>query len=134
MVILRGDIAYAGTTLPEAVTNLSYKTDSVLAKFFSVVSGKLSGQIAMPFFSIWSETIEEELAESALKKEDKKQLKEAGRTMGSLDKVMQTDAINMYIEQLDMVLGEEQKNVKEKSRLYNTLGIMFGVLIVLVLI
>ena len=56
-----------------------------------------------------------------------------GENLGYLDKDMQINTLDLYITQLETEITELAENLKEKTYLYNTLGVMAGVFISIVL-
>lgn len=70
---------------------------------------------------------------TSLTKKDKYQMIKFGEHLGYLDKEMQLNTLDLYLVQLDEELRGLTSNVKEKTYLYNSLGIMAGIFISIVL-
>lgn len=135
MYFLRGDITYGSTPLPEAIELLSRRnTTSHLACFFFHVALQLKKLEGRPFSEIWDEGINKNLEDSYLKEQDKEPLRRLGENLGFLDKDTQVKSIDLYIEILEQELEEAIRTEKEKTRLYNTLGVLSGVFLTVVLI
>ena len=83
---------------------------------------------------IWKEGVEQKLSGLALSKQDKEALIHFGSNLGYLDKDMQLSTIDLYIATLETEIEEATKTVKEKSYLYNSLGIMAGLFVTIILI
>jgi stage III sporulation protein AB len=132
--LLRGDIRYASTPLPEAIDAISRRHNGRFSTFFHHVSVKLHELSGLTFPEIWKEAATLKLVETSLSKKDKLQLMQFGESLGYLDKDMQMNTLELYISQLEDEIAELAKSVKEKSYLYNSLGIMAGIFITIIMI
>lgn len=133
IVLLRGDIRYANTPLPEAISMISRRHTGCFVQFLNNVSGKSNELSGITFSSIWKEAVENTLNETSLNKKDKSYLIQFGESLGYLDKDMQMNTLDMYINQLEDEINELNKSVKEKTYLYNSLGIMAGIFISIIM-
>lgn len=134
IVLLRGDIRYANTPLPEAINSINRRHSGSFTVFFNNVSEKLRELSGTTFSEIWKNAAEKELGNTSLQKKDKLSLIHFGENLGYLDKDMQMNTIDLYISQLEDEINDLSKTVKEKTYLYNTLGIMAGIFIIIVMI
>ena len=134
IVILRGEIRYASTPLPEAVGGLAYRTNGEYRRFLLAVAGELDKLEGKSFSEIWNSCVEKELVDTSLNKKDRLLLTRLGENLGYLDKEMQLNTIDLYITQIQGELDDAVDTVKEKVRLYNMLGVMAGIFITIVLI
>lgn len=132
--LLRGDIRYANTPLPEAVQALSVRHDGKYKIFFSKIAERLIELGGVSFSDIWKEAIEKELINTSLNKKDLQTLTQFGENLGYLDKEMQLNTIDLYLSQIDEEIKDLSKNVKEKSYLYNSLGILGGIFIMILML
>ena len=132
--LLRGDIRFANTPLPEAISSITRRQSGNFNKFFNYVSTKLRELSGHTFSEIWKEAVLKELSDTSLSKKDKLHIIQFGESLGYLDKDMQMNTIDLFISQLEDEIKELSKTVKEKAYLYKTLGIMAGVFIIIVMI
>ena len=89
----------------------------------------------MPDFStIWNRCIKTELSAVSLNKKDKILLEGLGENLGFLDQKMQLTTIGHYMVNLEETMKEATEEVKEKVRLYQTLGVLFGIFVVIVMV
>lgn len=132
--LLRGDIRYANTPLPEAISSITRRHNGSYNTFLGIVSDKLHELSGHTFSEIWKDAVNQELADTSLSKKDKLHLIQFGENLGYLDKDMQMNVIDLFLSQLEEEIKEMTKTLKEKSYLYNTLGIMAGIFIVIVMI
>lgn len=134
IMLLRGDIRYANTPLPEAVQALSVRHDGKYKVFFSKIAEKLLELGGISFGDIWKEAVKNELTNTSLSKKDLSGLAQFGENLGYLDKEMQLNTIDLYLSQIEEEIKELSKNVKEKSYLYNSLGILGGIFIMILML
>lgn len=134
IVLLRGDIRYSSTPLPEAISVIARRHKGCFEAFFSKVSSRLNELSGVTFSDVWKEAAENELTNTSLNKKDKSQLIHFGDNLGYLDKDMQMNTLDLYLAQLEDEIQELTKTVKEKAYLYNSLGIMGGIFIAIVML
>lgn len=129
IVLLRGDIRFANTPLPEAISAIARRNPGIYKTFFHNTASKLQELSGITFTDIWKEAVEIDLKDTSLSKKDKQNLIGFGENLGYLDKDMQLNTLELYISNLDEEITEISQKVKEKSYLYNSLGIMAGIFI-----
>ena len=134
LILLRGDIRYTNTPLPEALETLSKRHDGTYKKFLNNISNQLLKLNGESFSAIWKEAVKKDLKHTSLSKEDYNLIDQLGESIGYLDKNMQINTLDLYIEQIEITSSRLSKTVKEKTRLYNSLGIMGGIFITIILL
>ncbi|NLJ90902.1 MAG: sporulation protein [Clostridiales bacterium] len=134
LILLRGDIEFANTPLPEAVQTLSKRHDGTYKEFLENISKQLLDLKGESFASIWKKGVKEYLMHTSLVKEDYALLNQLGDSIGYLDKTMQINTLDLYLEQIDRTISELSESVKERTHLYNSLGIMGGIFITIILL
>ena len=80
------------------------------------------------FSQVWKEAVENQLHSTSLNKKDKSSLIQFGENLGYLDKEMQMNTIELFINQMEDELQDLSETTKEKVYLYKSLGIMGGFL------
>ncbi len=132
--LLKGDIRYASTPLPEAIHSISKRHNGKFQSFFGNISKQLQELSGGTFAEVWKTATENELVNTSLTKKDKSHLVQFGETLGYLDKDMQMNTIDLYTSQMEEEITDLAKSVKEKSYLYNTLGICCGIFIIIIMV
>ncbi len=132
--LLRGDIKYANTPLPEAISTITRRQSGSYDAFFNYISKKLYEMSGQTFSQIWMEAVHKELAETSLSKKDKLQMVQFGENLGYLDKDMQMNTIDLFLSQIEEEIKDLSKTIKEKAYMCNTLGIMSGIFIIIIMI
>lgn len=134
LTLLRGDIRYANSPLPEAVQALSVRHDGKYKKFLKIAAEKLNEFGGVSFCEIWKEAVQKGLEDTSLSKKDLANLSQFGENMGYLDKEMQLNTIDLYLSQIEEEIKELSKNVKEKTYMYNTLGVLGGIFLTIIML
>ncbi|MDF2539851.1 MAG: hypothetical protein K0S76_2872 [Herbinix sp.] len=134
IVLLRGDIRYANTPLPEAISSITRRHNGNFEAFFKKVSSQLHELSGLTFPDIWKKSVDLNLMNTSLTKKDKLYLIQFGDHLGYLDKDMQINTIDLYITQLEDEIKEASKSAKEKAYLYNSVGIMAGIFITIIML
>jgi stage III sporulation protein AB len=134
LTLLRGDIRYANSPLPEAVQALSVRHDGRYKKFLTMAAERLSEYGGVSFCEIWKESVAKGLENTSLSKKDLQSLSGFGDNLGYLDKEMQLNTIDLYLSQIEEEIKELSKGVKEKTYMYNTLGILGGIFLTIIML
>lgn len=132
--LLKGQILYANAPLPEALETVGERTTGVLSEWMIQVSERLLSQQGEPLNQIWKEEVDRLDADTALTKTDRQSLAALGEHLGFLDSEMQERNLLLYLEQLDLVIGELRSHRQERCRLYTSLGVMSGMFLAVLLL
>lgn len=134
LMLLRGDIRYANTPLAEALYSISVRHQGEFQPFFRWVSEQLDQMQGKTMAEIWKDGVEHKLTTISLGKKDKEAFMGFGTNLGYLDKDMQLATIDLYVATLETEIEEATRTVKEKTYLYNSLGVMAGIFLTIILI
>lgn len=134
LLMLRGEIKYARTPLPEAFATIGKKMDNVFGTFLNKVAETLNEQQGETMQEVWEKHLTETLQQSALIKEDRRQLKKLGSQLGYLDREMQLSTIDFQVEQLECLIKRLEEEQSKKSRVCNCLGVFTGIMLNLMLL
>lgn len=131
--ILKSEIEYALTPVPEAMGHISQKINEPVNQIFKCFYDTALTDKKIGIYDIWEKSIEENKSCTYFEKDDIECFKCFGKTLGYLDKNMQLNSIEItldYIdEKIDMLNSVSDKNKK----LYTSLGILSGLMICVVL-
>ncbi len=130
---LKGEILYGHTPLGTALKQVGERCERAegekglcgLPRFFCEVARRIGMQEGELFADIWKEELAR-LKDSPLKEEDLAGLKSLGDHLGYLDLTMQERNLLLYLEQLDGQIEYLRMHLKEKTKLYTSLGVMGG--------
>ena len=133
MRLLQGEIRYTKATLPEAFLHVGYHAAPSCRSFFRA-TGEMMEQLEQKSAKeALKKCAEDQLKGQGLKREDFERLYRVGEQLGYLDQEMQIKGIEFYIEQQQTACKEAELECKEKSKVYQCLGVTFGLFLVIVL-
>lgn len=132
--LIRGEIRFGCSTLPESFCALEKRTSSPVAPLFCQVGRQWLEQPEIPLGNIWSDKGAEYGKQYFLDKDELDWVCAIGSRLGHLDKEMQVSTIDMLLEELHQREEKVQGALKEKGRLYPCVGTMSGLLTALLLI
>lgn len=132
IVLLKGQMLYANAPLHEAFETVGRRTEGGLAELFVRVAGRIGEQEGETFCRIWKQEVE--LLDAAMAKEDRQSLAALGEHLGFLDREMQERNLLLYLEQLELRIGEMREHKPERCRLYTSLGVMSGLFLAILLV
>ena len=134
IVLLRGNIRYANTPLSEALHSIAMRNQGDFSSFLQWVSSQMEEMSGNTMAEIWELGVKKYLKNTALSKMDCEELIQFGKSLGYLDKEMQLGTIDLYIASLETEIEESLKCSRQKIYLYNSLGVMGGIFITIILI
>lgn len=132
--MLRGEIKYTKTPLPEAFASMAVRMKEPFGSFLEELAEQMANPGNRSFGELWQAQIKASLSGTRLKKEDKEQLGGLGEVLGYLDLEMQLSSIDLYLEQLELRIREAQETARTKQKLYQSLGVAGGIFLVILLV
>lgn len=133
-VLLKGEIRYACSELPEAFEHAACRIEAPFRDFLMGLADDLRLMDGQPFDRLWRKHIESSLSGSCLTKEDKEALFRLGGQLGFLDREMQLTAIDLYLDELDASMISFGQTLPQKQKLSLSLGILSGLFLTALLI
>lgn len=133
-IFMKGEIRYGNRTIPEMLIQMERKAVGNWKKFFGNAGRLLEHKDAGTLSQIWGEMISMHLKTSYLTKEEKKEWKELGDSLGYLDKEMQINLLEIYEEHIKEYIRLEKEKIYSQSKMYQILGIVSGVFLVVIFI
>lgn len=133
ILILKGEIAYGRTPLPQAFEQMAERTTGTVSDFFRTTACLLD-EGKEDYQTLWKRTIRQFFTENEMKKEDKKEFVDLGRTLGYLDAGMQMKSLELYQERLHKSIKGLEQEKEKYMKLYPVLGTMCGVLLCIIML
>lgn len=134
LLMLRGEIKYNHATLSEGFQTIARRMDNLYGRFLAKMSEEMDSMEGQTLAQIWERCLVEGLRESALNKEDREKLIAMGGQLGYLDIEMQLSTIELYLEQLQQELESARENLKRNGKLYQTMGVIAGIFVVILMV
>ncbi|MCL2225781.1 MAG: stage III sporulation protein AB [Defluviitaleaceae bacterium] len=133
LLILSSEIEYMRSTLADACENIAKRTSHGVSQIFERFSQLLSEGEGETAYQLWLEAMETNQDTTNLAREDRTVLEDFGKTLGYLDKQMQKNAIDYAVSYIDEKAAALAASSAKNKRMYQSLGVIGGLLITVVL-
>jgi len=134
LAILRSQIEYARTPLPEATRLISVRVRESVGNVFAMFADLLTLQRNEQVADLWAAAVETHGDGLFLSQEDTERLKAFGAQLGDLDSGAQVMNISMLIDYIDDCAAQLQESRGKNRKLYQSLGVLGGALLVIIFI
>ena len=134
LTILRSQIEYARTPLPEAMLAIAVRVRESVGKVFEMCAELLEHERNEKVAHIWAAAVDQYKDALFLTQEDTDQLKDFGAQLGNMDSEAQIMNISMLIDYIDERTALLNQSRDKNKKLYRSLGILGGALIVIIFI
>ena len=129
IILLRGEIRYGNKSLYDAFTGASGKLAGKYREFFLNTAEEIKKKKGKPFGEIFRNCAQESLDDQNFTREEKEKIFSLGERLGYLGMDMQLRQLQLLEEDLENEIQELNKDLKEKKKLYQSLGILLGILL-----
>ena len=133
LLILWSEIEFLSTPLATACENIAHRTENTVAKLFENFSARLGLGEGGTAYTHWAQSLDYVAETSFMKAEDFSVLEGFGKTLGYLDKIMQKNAIDHTTHYIDDTVATLQAASQKSRRMYHSLGVVGGLLVVIML-
>ena len=125
--ILNSELLYTKAPLSELFLKISNKTEGLYQEWLRDLATKLDMCGISTFGELWRNSIRTHFNNTKLTKQEIKELEQVGLGL------QYTDTLNLYLTQLDFDIEDTREELKSKKKMYQTMGVMCGVFLVIVL-
>lgn len=126
--ILHSELVYTKAALSEVFLKTSKKTEEPYKNWLLDLAKQLEMCGTGTFSELWKNSIDTHFAETILEKNEVDELEQVG--LG----IQYADTLNLYLNQLDFSIETTREELKSKKKLYQSMGIMCGIFLVIVLL
>ncbi len=126
--MIKNELKYSKSMFEDIFVEISRKTEGRYKIWMQNLAEELNRREQQSFVEIWtlcSETFSEQLH---LTLEEKNELNRVGRNLSCLD------SLNLYLEQLELSIDSARMEARNKKKLYQSMGVLGGVFLVIVLL
>lgn len=131
VTLLKGEISYGNTTLPEAFLKIHQKLPQPFEGFMLNLAEKLEKEKGKEFFGLFQESIKQKLDNSSLKKEELEGFYSLGEQLGFLDRQNQIHQLEIYEKELEHAIERYREEMPEKRKLCEKMGILCGIFLII---
>ena len=129
LILLKGEIRYGNTSLYDAFTGAAGKLEGKYREFFLNTAEEIKKKKGKPFGEIFRNCARASLDDQNFTREEKEKIFSLGERLGYLGMDMQLRQLQLLEEDLENEIQELNKDLKEKKKLYQSLGILLGILL-----
>ncbi len=134
ITILKSEIQYAITPLPEAFFNISQRVDKPVSKILLEISESLTTKSGDSVYDIWKKCFLKYKDKTYFSAEDIEAFSSFSKTLGYLDKNMQINTIQITIDYITSKIENIKETDSKKSVMYQSIGVLSGLLVIIILI
>lgn len=134
MTMLQNQIHFLAIPLPEAMEEIGLKYDNIIGNLFLKTAKEMEKREEEKGEEIWKKVVLNWKEKTYLEKQDIDAILCFGCSMGYLDITQQKASISLLLQYIEMTLVQLQEKKKQQQKLYPSMGILGGMLIVVVLL
>lgn len=127
-MIIHSELKVTKATMSEIFLKVSKKTETPYKEWLKELANKLEECSAGTFVELWKSSIQIYLGETTLRKDEIYELEQVG--LG----IQYFETLEFYLNQLDFSIQNTREELKTKKKLYQSMGIMCGIFLVIVLL
>lgn len=128
ILCLKGEIRCGGGTLADTFRNTAYRCGSCYSGFLLEAAECMENGTEKNLGNIIRKCACGHLGKLHLTGEEQKKIEILGDRLGYLDREMQLRQLELYEEEVQRILKKLREDIPEKKRIYNSLGIMGGIM------
>lgn len=132
--ILKGEITFARTTLPEALERIGGKTEPPFSDFLETLAVRMKKYSGEKFSYILQQTMNDTMKNTYLEEEDMESFYQAACNLGYLDREMQIHLLESYLKEQGQKVEMLTAQLPGKRKLSRSLGILGGAFLVILLL
>ena len=133
LMILNSEIEHLRAPLPIACANIARRVKEPVTTLFANFSQLLAENEGETAYQLWVQAMEGQKSRTHLAAEDWDVLEGFGKTLGYLDKQMQQSAIAYTVDYIDEKTISLHTQSDKNKRMYRSLGVIGGLLLVVLL-
>lgn len=133
LLLLKSQIDYCSEPLPEALHNIAFRSEVPIKHIFEKISLELKQKKGQSINEIWVKQFNLYSNNTNFSKEDLEAIKQFGKALGYLDKQLQINNIDILVEYIDRTIKLIIRKNQKEGKMYQSLGILGGMLLALLL-
>lgn len=134
LLLLKSQIEYSCEALPEALYNISLRSEEPVKTIFDKISSELRIKKGDSISQVWTRQFHLYESNMKLSKEDIENINAFGKTLGYLDKAQQLNNINISVDYIDQTTDYITRKCERDGKMYQSLGFLGGILLAVLLI
>lgn len=132
--MIRNEIEYSNLPLSEVFKKVAVCVKEPYRSWLHTMEHQMINRREAEFQKIWRGAVENCLMDLYLKKDHKRQIVEIGNYIGKMGRRTESENLEFYMEQFHLEIKKLRKEIREKKRIGNCIGVMGGLFLVIILI
>lgn len=132
--LLQAQIRTEGSNLPDALRETGEHMKGTYGDLLREISAEMLLFQGEPVHKLWGEVVKHRLTAPYLLENDIEQFALLGEQLGMTDRKMQETILGRYLTYTEQELNGLGAEIKEKTRLYRNLGLLFGIFLTILLL
>jgi stage III sporulation protein AB len=128
-ILLKGEIRYGNITLADAFLQVSRNFPDAYGTFLKELARELQETRGCSFFTVFAECAAGHFEDMGLQKEEQELLLFLGEHLGCTDQEMQMRQLTFCEEELQRKTEEFRRELPDKKKVSQSLGILGGILL-----
>lgn len=134
IIFLRGEIRCGYRALPEVFEELEHRTSGCWSAFYGEIARESKEHTEGTLEQLWRNAMLEKLQKSCLNEKEKQDWLEFGVCIGKMDSKGQIAFADLCEERFCQYIQTEQEQFQTQAKLYQTLSVLGGVFLSVLLI
>ena len=126
--LLKSELQYTRAPFAEVFEKIGQKTREPFQTWLLDLCNRLKEKRSGMFWDMWCNSIDENLKGSRLKEDELKELKNVGKNLEYIE------SLDLFIGQMEYGIKNTRESYRTKRRLCQSLGIMGGIFLVILLL
>ena len=131
LLCLKGEIRCGNSSLPDAFRDTAHRCGGVYQKFLEKAADDMEKNTRRNAARIIRESAQKYLAQECLSGEELERISALGEKLGYLDREMQLRQLELYETEFQQMIRKLQKIIPDKLKIYRSLGIMGGMMLII---
>lgn len=127
------EIIYALTPLPEALVLLGKQIEEPLSSLFRTTGERLNMTAGTSTREIWQQTVKETWKRTSMKRPEQEVVLQLGHVLGLTDRGDQVKHLKLAVSQLQAEETESREEQRRYEKMWKSLGVLIGALIVILM-
>lgn len=133
VIFLKGEIRCGNTSLPDAFREISGRMTGIYRGFLEEFCEGLENSTGRSLGDVYRQCALEKFRKIPLSEEERELIASLGMRLGYLDREMQLRQLELCEEETLYCLEKLRRELPEKKKIYQSLGVMGGILLAVLL-
>lgn len=134
LLILNSEIKFLSAGIKEALKSIENNVNSPIKEIFSNFKINLEKKTGESISIIWEESLKNNIKNTYLTKEDEHKFRLIGKNLGSYDKELNLNNLEIIFNYIDTALKDIETEKLKNMKMYQSVGILGSLALIILLI